>query len=220
MISIDHRALVIGPAGRRLPWLALAATTAVSAAVVWARALQVESTDDLLQVTRLTSVLMAAGAASCLEDGNELVTAATPFGRLRRRVLAVGLTGLVTVACWLIVVIGATAVVDRRSDTLPVGGLLIELLAMMAFGWLVAAMLIGRSSWRGSGMRAGLGVIIAALITVSIATLNRRLWPMPGTGWTEVHERWSAIAVVSLVAFMVTSRDPAARLGTFRKRAL
>ncbi len=217
MISIDHRALVIGPAARRLPWLALAVTTVVSAVALWARALQVESTDDLFQVTRLTSVLMAAGAASCLEDGNELLTTATPFGRLRRRVLAVGLTGLVTVACWLIVVIGATAVVNRRIETLPVGGLLIELLAMMAFGWLVAAMLISRSSWKGSGMRAGLGVIIATLITFSIAAVNRRLWPIRDTGWTAARERWVTIAAVSLVAFVVTSRDPAGRLATRRR---
>jgi hypothetical protein len=219
MISIDHRALVIGPAGRGLPWLALAVTTVVSAVAVWARALQVESTVDLLQVTRLTSVLMAAGAASCLEDGNEMLTTATPFGRLRRRVLAVSLTGLVTVACWLIVVVGATVLVDRDGEALPVGGLLIELLAMMAFGWLVAAMLTSRSSWKGSGMRAGLGVIIAALITFSIGALNRRLWPIRDTGWTAVHERWITIAVVSMVAFLVTSRDPAGRLGTLRTRA-
>ena len=216
---IDCRGLVIGPAGRRVPWLTIGITTVVCAAAMWARAIQAESADDLLQVTRLTSVLMAAGAAVCLEDGNELVTAATPFGRLRRRLVAVLLTGLVTVACWLLVVTGAAAVLNAPSGdpSLPVGALLIELVALMAFGWLLAAILMNRSSWRGSGMRAGLGVIIAALVTISVARTAKWLWPMPGHGWAEAHERWAAIAIVSIVVFIVASRDPATRLGTQRK---
>ena len=216
---IDCRGLVIGPAGRRVPWLTIGITTVVCAAAMWARAIQAESADDLLQVTRLTSVLMAAGAAVCLEDGNELVTAATPFGRLRRRLVAVLLTGLVTVACWLLVVTGAAAVLNAPSGdpSLPVGALLIELVALMAFGWLLAAILMNRSSWRGSGMRAGLGVIIAALVTISVARTAKWLWPMPGHGWAEAHERWAAIAIVSNAVLIVTSRDPATRLGTQRK---
>jgi hypothetical protein len=213
---IELGALVFGPAGRRVPWLSIGTTFLVCVTVALARALQVESASDLLQVARLTSVLMAAAAASCLEDGNEMVTAATPFGRLRRRLVAVLLTGLVTVGGWLIVMIGAAAGVRAPSGgpSLPVGGLLIELLALMAFGWLVAAILMNRSSWHGSGMRAGLGVIIAALITISVARLARWLWPMPGRGWVEGHQRWTAIAIVSIVVFMLTSRDPAARLPT------
>ncbi len=216
---IDRGALVFGPAGRRVPWLAIGTTTVVCAAAVFVRALQVESASDLLQVARLMSVLMAAGAASCLEDGNELMTAATPFGRLRRRLLAVLLTGLVTVSCWLIVAIGAAAVINAPSGdpSLPLGALLIELVGLMAFGWLLAAILVNRSSWTGSGMRAGLGVIIAALVTISVARTAQWLWPMPGTGWRNAHERWIAIAIVSIVVFIVASRDPATRLRTQRK---
>ncbi len=216
---IDRRALVFGPAGRRVPWLAIGATTVICGGAVFARALQVESASDLLQVARLMSVLMAAGAASCLEDGNELMTAATPFGRLRRRLLALLLTGLVTVSCWLIVAIGAAAVINAPSGdpSLPLGALLIELVGLMAFGWLLAAILVNRSSWTGSGMRAGLGVIIAALVTISVARTAQWLWPMPGIGWRDAHERWIAIAIVSIVVFIVASRDPATRLRTQRK---
>ena len=76
-----------------------------------------------------------------LEDGSEPLTATTPFGRARRRALALAITAPAAIALWVGIL--ATAVVlagpaqAGHIGGWPVGGLLIELAALCGTGWLL-----------------------------------------------------------------------------------
>jgi hypothetical protein len=214
MITVDRRALV-GAAARRVPWVPVGATAAMCAAVVWTRALQVDAALDLVVPLRLSAVLLAAAAAACLEDPSEVLTATTAFGRFRRRCLSAAMTAAVIAAVWSVVVGVAAVLAAGPADepALPAEGLTIELLATCAVGWLLAASFTASSVSRGSGTRAAVGVVIAAILSISHPDVVQWLWVMPGSGpaWADAHEHWTAVGLLALVGTGVLSRDPAAR---------
>jgi hypothetical protein len=210
--TIDLRSLVLGPLARRVPSAVLLATFSVCATIVWVSALRLRSATDLIPVVRVATVVFAGAAATCLEDANEAVVDAAPFGRLRRRSATVAMTGAATVALWSIVMSGAL-IIDHGATgaRLPVGGLLVELGAICAFGWLVAAALISATTWRGTGARAAAGVVVAALFSLGHPRSIEWLWAMPGPTWRAAHERWTVVGVLAIWGLLVLSRDPAAR---------
>ena len=115
-----------------------------------------------------------------------------------------------TVVLWSGVVFGAWSI-DRSStaEHLPVAGLLIELVAACALGWLLAAVLINATNSRGTGTCAATGVVLAALLTVSHPRSIAWLWALPGPTWRAAYERWVVIAVVALAGLTVFNHDPA-----------
>ena len=218
MTTIDLRSLVLGPAARRVPTAVLLATFVVCAMVVWLSALRFRSPTDLIPVVRIATVVFAGAAATCLEDANEAVVDATPFGRLRLRSVAVTMTGASTVALWSIVMFGAL-IIDRGATgaRLPVGGLLVELVAICAFGWLMAATLITATTWRGTGTRAAAGVVVAALFSLGHPRSVGWLWAAPGPTWRAAHEHWTVVGVLAISGLLLLSRDPAARTHQTRR---
>jgi hypothetical protein len=217
-MAIDHRALVLGPAARRVPWVAIGAVGAICAAIVWWRASLVGSNSQLIQVLRLAAIVLAASAATCLEDGCETLTVTTPYGRLRRRALTLGLTAAVVVVIWLGVaaVAGVLAAGPESDRPLPLTGLLIELAAVIACGSLVSAAIIARTGWRGSATRSAFTLIVAAICSVGHPKLYEWLWAAPniGSDWRAGRLRWAAIALASIVATVILSHDPASpRIG-------
>jgi hypothetical protein len=206
---------VFGPAARRVPWVAMGTTAAGCAAIVWWRASLVESNLQLIQVLRLAAVSLAASASTCLEDGCEPLTVATPYGRLRRRALTLGLTTVVVVTIWCgVALVGAVLAVGPESDPpLPLAGLFLELVALVTCGWFFAAATIAGFGWRGSAMRAAVGLVVAAICTLGHPQLYEWLWPVPSLSpnWRAGQLRWITIAVAAIAATMVLSLDPASR---------
>ncbi|MBA3287471.1 MAG: hypothetical protein H0U21_05520 [Acidimicrobiia bacterium] len=220
-MAIGRRALV-GAVARRLPWGPIGATAAACAAFTWVRAVQVDAA-ELVTPLRLSAVLLAGAAAGCLEDPAEVLTATTPFGRLRRRALAVAMTAAIVTVVWFAVV-GVASVLTSdpaRGPGIPAGGLTIELIATCAAGWLLAAWISASIGWRGSGMRAAIGVVIATLLSLAQPDVMGWLWAMPGSGaaWTDAHEHWALVGLVACVGAAALSRDPARRSVGWLRRA-
>jgi hypothetical protein len=198
-----------------VPWVAIGATGVGCAALVWWRASLVDSNIALIQFLRLTAVALAASAATCLEDGCEPLTVTTPYGRLRRRALAVAMTCVVVVIIWLGVALVAAAIAigPVADQPLPLAGLLVELVALVACGWFVAAAVIVRLGWRGSAMRAAVGLVAAAVCTFGHPQLHEWLWAAPNLGpeWSAGRLRWTTIACAAVLATLALSLDPASR---------
>ena len=216
--TIDRWALVSGPALKRMPWAVLAPTIAMCIAIVWMQAMAVDERLALLRTIRIAIVLIAAAAATCLEDPNELLVDSTSVGRLRRRCVSVAMTGLVSMLAAGALLAGA-ALLSREAagSSLPVGGLMLELSAACAFGWMIAAGIVETTSWSNSGVRAAIGVVVAALFSLAHPDLAGWLWRSPGPGWQRSHQHWAIIGIVSIVMFLLFSRDPTTRLAHRRR---
>ncbi len=214
-LTIDRRALVFGAAARRVPWVAIGATGAASAAIVWWRASLVESNLELIQVLRLAAVSLAASASTCLEDGCEPLTVATPYGRLRRRALTLGVTTIVVVTIWCgVALVGAVLAVGSESDApLPLAGLLLELVALVICGWFFAAATIAGFGWRGSAMRAAVSLVVIAICTLGHPRLYEWTWAEPNLdpNWRAGQLRWITLSIAAIAATIVLSVDPASR---------
>ncbi len=210
--NFDARTLALRYVVRRVPQVALGATCAVCATVVWLSGARLASTEDLIPVIRVASVLFAAAAGTCLEDPSAEVFDATSFGRLRRRALTVLLTAAAAFVLWSIVIVGAV-IIDRNAagGGLPVAGLAVELGAMCCFGWLVAAALLWDGAWRGTGTRTAAVVVVASVLTLGHPSSMEWLWAPPGPAWRTAHELWVVIGVLAALGSLALSRDPAGR---------
>lgn len=212
--TIDRWALVSGPALKRMPWAALAPTIALGIAVVWTQTLAIDERLDLLPTVRIAIVLIAAAAATCLEDPNEPLVDSTPVGRLRRRCLSVAMTGVVSMFATCALLAGATLLSrDAAGSPLPVGGLLIELAAACAFGWMLAAGFVAATTWSNSGARAAVSVVVAAPFSLAHPRLADWLWASPGSGWQPAHQHWVIVGILSIMVFLLFSADAATRWG-------
>lgn len=207
MIDVSAFLVVVG---RRTPWAALCGVALVggAATALWASAN--DGIGELLLVLRLDALAVAAVAATCLEDGVEELTASAPVGMARRRVASVAMTGAMGVLAWLAIAVLA-GLASGRSMELPWDGLLIEVTALSAAGWVLAAMVTAGLGWRGSGVTASAAVSVSMVCTVVTPLTSGWLWTGPGPAWRTVHIRWSVIGLVAFAGFVVLSRDPARR---------
>ena len=165
---------------------------------------------ELVLVLRLDALAVAAVAATCLEDGAEELTASAPVGMARRRVASVAMTGAMGALAWLAIAV-FVGLTSGRTGELPLGGLLIEVAALISVGWVLAAMITSTLGWRGSGVRATAAVSVLTVCTVFTPRTLDWLWSGPSPAWRIVHVRWSVIGLVSLAGFLLLSRDPARR---------
>ena len=204
----------IGAVWRRVPWGPIGVTAGVCAAFTWIRAVQVEP-EDLVMPLRLSAVLLAAAAATCLEDPAETLTATTPFGRLRRRALAAAASTAIVAVIWVVLVGAASRLSSGPvgGSGMPMGGLTIQLIAACATGWLLAAGITASIGWRGSGVRAATGLTISTLLSLAHPDVMTWLWAMPGSGpaWRDVHVHWALVGIVAGAGATALSRDPAHR---------
>lgn len=181
--------------------------------MVWARALQVDDGADLVPVLRLAAVLLAATVATSVEDASELLATTSPFGRGRRRAVAVGLVTSAVVVTWATIAVVAGVVAGPgalRGDVM--GGVAMELLALCACAWTVASA-TASGGQRGSGGRAALGLLLAALLSLGYPRTMVWLWPPldAGRAWVDAHLRWIGVGVTASIAAAWIGRDPAGR---------
>jgi hypothetical protein len=213
MTAIDCRALVVGPAIRRVPRRELGGVLALCSVpiVVWAT--KVDAVVEMIPAIRIMSVLCAAAAAMCLDDPGEAVLDAAPFGPVRRRTMAMLLMGCAAMLGWWVLVAGGWLVAGSQvGGVLPVGGLAIEFVVLCLLGWLLAIVRPGRSSERGGGTLAAATLVLMALMSISVPRLIGWFWAMPGPHWSAAHRNWLYLGALVSAALVVSNRDPASRL--------
>jgi hypothetical protein len=133
------------------------------------------------------------------------------------------MTAATVIVVWFVVVgIAAMLASDpARGPGIPTGGLTVELIANCAAGWLLATWFIATTGWRGSGMRAATGLVIATLVSLVHPVVMGWLWALPGAGpeWNDVHMHWALVGTVAGVGAAALSRDPAHRSMRWMRRA-
>ena len=169
-----------------------------------------DSAVDLLPFIRLTSVTFAAVGVFALDDPAGSVTS-VDAGRTPPAAdgggggdVADGVRGM------------AVGRRDRTRDRgnpheLPIPGLLVELVALSAAGWAIAATLGSATGGPDVSARAAGALVILVALTLSTPWLIHWLWVGPGPEWDRSHIRWAVIACAASAAFAWISRDPARR---------
>ena len=91
-------------------------------------------------------------------------------------------------------------------------GVATELLAVCACAWTVASV-TASGGQRGSGGRAALGLLLAALLSLGYPRTMVWLWPPldAGRAWGDAHLRWIGVGVAASTAAAWIGRDPAGR---------
>jgi len=197
---------------RSMPWIPLAAAALVSTLVIaWqhGRAAAVP-----LQVV---AILLSSAAGFALDDPATEILAASPTPLVRRRLLRLLLVVPVVVVAWGLLL--SWQGTDGAEETWALMLLFAGLLGLS----LGVAGIAGRRSARGSG---GIAVPPAIFVLVILSSAIPRQWrPLPlgdvPGGWEQIYLRWGTAAILGTVAFLVSSRDPAARAIriSFRKRS-
>lgn len=198
--------LLLVPTARRAPWGPLAGCAVGAMAVTWLVASRdTATTGQVLTALRWSAVLLAAGAASVLDAPTEDDLAGAGLPVWHRRLLALLVVGIPTVATWAT----ALAIPD---PPLPWAAVSLEAAALVLLGLAVA------STRRARAASVPAGVVAVALPTVLLiagAMLPAR-WqllahPADVNAWRDAHGRWAWLAVGATVAIAIAARDPARR---------
>jgi hypothetical protein len=165
-------------------------------------------THDALGDLRTLGLLLALGSGYVLDDGAAVTLEASPYGLARRLWLRIGCATAVVAPLWTLMVaylLPSAPAGDRWAVGL---GVTVELAAVLAVGWAVAA-------W---GRRRGVdhpGIVTTpALLAALLVAASMSRAPMlvgPGPQWTVAHVRWSGVLVGAMCVLLAAMRDPAAR---------
>jgi hypothetical protein len=190
-----------GPTAKAMSWWMLLPATAVGlfamAAYRFAQP-ELPAAGYSLRV-RLTAILLAAAAASALDDPAAATFAPVPVPRPVRFLIRVALVCAAWTACWAAVV----GVVDSAAGTLPWTS------TLEAAGFLCLVL--------AAAAALGSTAIGPALLTVAVAAVALEEWvglfQSTGTGFFTAHTRdWLIVVSVSVLVLVVSARDPAARI--------
>lgn len=204
-MTVDRRALLTFGV-RRTPVGAICAAGVVAGGVMVPIALAVEDPGELLVLARLAAIVVAASATSAVVDPCASLTDTTWRGRRPRLGVVLAATAVAVGVAWLVPAAIASSLV--ASPGIPVGGLLIELLALAIVGWVATAVFTSWQGPRGAPLVGATALVVVALATMTIARTIEWLWRSPGPGWIASHGRWSLIAVTGLLLLVVVWRDP------------
>ena len=183
-----------------MPWLPALAAGILGVVVVAAL-----HDRDAAAPLQAVSILLASAAGFAFDDPAAEILAASPTPLRRRRMVRLALMGPPILLAWL-------ALVAAQRP------------ASWAEGWAIAAMFAGlvglslsiagaasrRSPTGRGGIAVGPGLFILLIASTLIPTRWRPL-PMgdvPG-GWTPIYLRWGTAAVIGVLVFLWSSRDPA-----------
>lgn len=187
-MSGSTAANVAAPVWRRTPSLPIIVAGAATGALLWWQA--AAGGDALLVVARAVAVAIAAASAMVVEDPSESISEVTPFGRPRRRLLAVALTGLVAAATWATVV-GLAARLASTED-LPIGSLSIEFAGLCVLGWTLGYRTVGAFGPVGAGARSTFALPVVVVCSLVWPWAREHLWES-----AEHTRNWIALIVVS-----------------------
>ncbi len=185
---------------RTIPALPPAVVTAVAVMVV---ALQHgQAAAFPLQVV---SIALASGVGATLDDPAFEIMAASPTSLLRRRVQRFSVVGPPAVTLWALLLLW-----QGTAGSEETWALVAMFAGLMGLSLGIAGFATRRSS-RGHG-----GLVVAPTLFIAVVistTLPPRWRPLPlgdiPGGWTPIYRRWAAAAIAGVLAFLLSSRDPA-----------
>jgi len=193
---------------RRAPLGQVMVAAMMGGAAVVLRALYVDTSRDVLQFARLSAVLIAAGAAIALENSCVSITGTTSLRRSTSSWLSAGLTGVGALVVWLGPVLIARRIAGDPGG-LPIGGVVIEFIALILVGWLLTEVVSVLRGPFGAGNMAGASLSLAVVMTLMTPHTIEWLWRGPDPDWRAIHVRWAAIASIATVLLTIGLRDAA-----------
>ena len=154
---------------------------------------------------QLCAFLLASGAGFAFDDPAAEVLAASPTSLRRRRTDRIALVGLPTIALWG-VLLGWHGTASAEESW--------ALIALFAGALGLGLGIAGVASRRSSPSRGGVAVGPAILVLLILSTTVPPRWrPLPigdiPGGWSQIITRWSAAALVGVLAVLISSRDRA-----------
>ena len=185
-----------------MPWVPLTVAAMASLLVVGLRS----APGEIVRL-QLVAVLLAGAAGFALDDAAVETLAGSPTGLLRRRLLRVVLVLPPVIVVWAVSVsVQGTA---GWSETLAVHLLFAGLLGL-SLG--IAGVAMRRTGGPSGGITVVPTLLVLSLLSSTIPPSWRPLpfGDVPG-GWTQIYLRWGVAALIGVVVFLGSSRDPAAR---------
>lgn len=156
----------------------------------------------------LVGLLMIAPLGYLFDDAAADVLAPSPSTLARRRLTRVALGAPVLIVGWWIAVERGAYL--ESYESLPLGALSVELLALATFTLAVAAVAAGRGD-RSPGLSSAIGLVIVVAVLVMVRQAVPSSWPIPELQPNLHYRRWWWVAAASLVAIVWSSLDPARR---------
>jgi hypothetical protein len=190
------------PVWRRTPSLPIIVAGSATGALLWWQ--EAVDGDARLVVARGVAVAIAAASAMVVEDPSESISDVTPFGRPRRRLLAVAITGLVAAGTWA-AVIGLAARL-ASTDEMPFGSLSLEFAGLCVLGWTLGYGMVAAFGPDGAGARSTFAVPIVVMCSYVWPWTREHLWES-----AEHTRNWIALIAVGAAVGSWCSRDTATR---------
>ena len=186
-------------------FLAAAAVVALAVSTGW-RAEPPEFRPAVWTV-RLVAVLLALGAGFLLDDAAGSLTASVPMPLVQRVGVRVLLLAALFGPLWAVILL----VVRARVPNLPVGGITLEFVTMVALALALAvAAIAARLGLPEPGLIAGAAVAAGAMLAFVVGQRFILLSLRP-QDWMLAHTRWAAVLAACLLVTATALRDPARR---------
>jgi len=187
-------------------WQPSAGAATIAAVLLAVKADDLDEAGTALMVLRGVAAVLALGVAFLLDDAATGILTASPTSLAWRRSHRVAIVAAFVGVPWILAVL---FVLSHGAD-LPVAGLTLELVTLLAVA-LAAAAGIAR---RGDVAEPG---VLAAPLTVGIVLGTTRLperWALlvgPGPSWEPAHQRWALLLAAAVLVFLHCIRDAARR---------
>lgn len=203
--------------GHLMRSLRLAPFAASAAAVVAFLVARHGGAPDVIADLRVLGLLVALGTGYVLDDGAAVTLQASPYRLAYRLWLRIGCAAAFAAVLWVSLLAYLLPSAPESVWWTIGSGLTVELAAVLAVGWAVAA-------W---GRRRGVdqpGVIttpvLLALLFLAASISQTPMLVGMGPQWTAAHVRWSIVLATAACVLVAATRDPAARWRSTRHRPI
>ncbi len=204
-LRLQQLPVLLSPLRTAVRWQPLLGATVLVGLLLAVKADDLHQDGTSLMALRGVAALLALGAAFLLDDAAAVTLAASPTSLLWRRWHRLLAAALVAVP-WALAVL----VVRSRGAELPVAGLTLELVTLLALALAAAG---GITRWTEVSEPG----VLAAPLLVGIILANFRspsgghCSPGPARSGTRAHQRWGLLLAAALLVLAWCTRDPARR---------
>ncbi len=166
---------------------------------------------DAVTMLRFAAIGLAIGLAFVLDDPAAVTIATLPTPRHVLAALRVAPAVVLATAVWTLAWVGCRFALDAEAGPLlPYGGLLLELLALLAVTFWLAGTRWGNETVRGGVLAAP--ALVLLLIAAALLPDSAAVFPPPGTDrWDGSRWVWAAVLAAGLAGLARTGREPAPR---------
>lgn len=197
---------LLGPLLAAIRWPAGVVSWGLVAALLAVKDEALDDPGSALILVRAAGVIAVLGAGFVLDDEAAGTLESSPSTLAWRRSLRVLLAVLLVAVPWMLILWR----LDAHGTRLPVGGLTLEVVALLAVALATAAAVSRRSGTIDPGVATTPAVFVLVLGAFQLPPMLA-LYAGSGSGWDEAHIRWAAVLAAGALALLWLSRDPAAR---------